>query len=111
MSDEQRKLVEPLLPKQSRGGRWNDHRTTLDGMLWILRTGAPWRDLPERFGAWQKRFASAWIDRARSTGNFGALMARMSACRRSEHHRWRMDTQRAIPRDGEDGRSGHHCGR
>ena len=53
MSDEQWKLVEPLLPRQSRGGRWNDHRTTLDGMRWILRTGAPWRDLPERFGAWQ----------------------------------------------------------
>ena len=37
-----------------KGGRpANDHRTTLNGILWILRTGAPWRDLPEQYGAWQ----------------------------------------------------------
>jgi transposase len=29
-----------------------DHRRTLNGMLWIDRTGAPWRDLPERYGPW-----------------------------------------------------------
>jgi transposase len=29
-----------LLPMQARGGRWNDHHTTLSGMLWVLRTGA-----------------------------------------------------------------------
>jgi transposase len=38
----------------SKGGRpANDHRTVVNGMLWILRTGAPWRDLPERYGAWE----------------------------------------------------------
>jgi transposase len=42
-----------LLPKQGRGGRWNDHRTTLNGMFWVLNSGAPWRDLPERYGQWQ----------------------------------------------------------
>jgi transposase len=30
-----------------------NHRRVLNGILWILRTGAPWRDLPERYGAWQ----------------------------------------------------------
>jgi transposase len=40
LSDEERVLVGPLLPRQARSGRWNDHRTTLSGMLWILRTGA-----------------------------------------------------------------------
>ena len=30
-----------------------DHRRILNGMLWILRTGAPWRDLPERYGPWR----------------------------------------------------------
>lgn len=29
-----------------------DHRVTVEGILWIARTGAPWRDLPERFGKW-----------------------------------------------------------
>ena len=52
-SDAQWGLIEPLLPKQKRGGRWNDHRLMFDGILWVLRTGAPWRDLPERFGPWQ----------------------------------------------------------
>lgn len=36
-----------------RGGQWKDHRLILNGMLWRLRTGAPWRDLPERYGPWQ----------------------------------------------------------
>lgn len=52
LSDAQWKLIEPLLPKQRRGGKWNDHRLMFDGILWILRTGAPWRDLPERYGKW-----------------------------------------------------------
>ena len=44
----------PLLPgNQRRGGRWRDHRTVINGILWKLRTGAPWRDLPERYRPWQ----------------------------------------------------------
>src|SRR5215216_7116794 len=44
--------LEPLLPpRKSRTGRPNhDHRRILNGILWIHRTGAPWRDLPERYG-------------------------------------------------------------
>lgn len=52
-SDAQWRLIEPLLPRQKRGGKWNDHRLMFDGILWVLRTGAPWRDLPERYGKWQ----------------------------------------------------------
>lgn len=44
----------PLLPgNQRRGGRWRDHRRVINGVLWKLCTGAPWRDLPERYGRWQ----------------------------------------------------------
>ncbi|HVG97597.1 MAG TPA: IS5 family transposase [Chloroflexota bacterium] len=44
----------PLLPPQKpRTGRpAKPHRTIVEGILWALRTGAPWRDLPERFGPW-----------------------------------------------------------
>ena len=35
------------------GRPWNDHRTTLEGIIWRFRTGAPWRDLPGEFGAYQ----------------------------------------------------------
>jgi len=54
LTDAAWKLVEPLLPENGRhGGQWKEHRLVLDGMLWRTRTGAPWRDLPERFGPWQ----------------------------------------------------------
>jgi transposase len=46
--------IEPLLPKQrSGGGQWADHRTVLNGMFWVLNSGAQWRDMPERYGKWQ----------------------------------------------------------
>jgi transposase len=34
------------------GRKPNNHRLVLDGIFWIARTGAPWRDLPEEFGKW-----------------------------------------------------------
>lgn len=36
-----------------RGGQFSDHRTLVNGVFWRLRTGAPWRDVPERYGPWQ----------------------------------------------------------
>jgi len=44
--------LEPLLPPQkpAMGRPASDHRRIVNGMLWIARTGAPWRDLPERYG-------------------------------------------------------------
>lgn len=51
LTDEQWERLRTLLPESRGPGRpWHDHRTMLNGMLWILRTGAPWRDLPERYG-------------------------------------------------------------
>jgi transposase len=45
--------LEPLLPTQKPGGQWKDHRTVLNGMFWILNSGAQWRDMPERYGKWK----------------------------------------------------------
>lgn len=46
--------IAPLLPEDGKpGGRWKAHRTVINGILWKLRTGAPWRDLPSRYGPWQ----------------------------------------------------------
>ena len=52
LTDRQWRRLEPLLPPQRpRTGRPNDdHRRIVNGILWVLRTGAPWRDLPERYG-------------------------------------------------------------
>lgn len=41
-----------LPPNGNRGGQWKGHRPLLNGIPWVLATGAPWRDLPERFGPW-----------------------------------------------------------
>jgi transposase len=52
--------MEPLMPTVSGRSRpWTDHRLAVEGMAWKYRTGAPWRDVPERFGKWNsiyKRF-------------------------------------------------------
>ena len=55
LSDAQWRRVESLFPvSNAQTGRPpRKPRELLNGMLWILRTGAPWRDLPERYGPWQ----------------------------------------------------------
>ena len=52
LTDQQWQRLEPLLPPERppTGQPNHDHRIILNGILWVLRTGAPWRDLPERFG-------------------------------------------------------------
>jgi transposase len=67
--------LRPMLPPQKpRTGRpANDHRTVLEGLLWILRTGAPWRDLPRRFGS--RGTVSSRFYRWRQTGVWERLLA------------------------------------
>ncbi len=50
LSDEEWAVIEPFLPKGGRGPKRVDDRRVLNGIFYILRTGAPWRDLPERYG-------------------------------------------------------------
>src|ERR1700692_4412990 len=66
--DEQWRLVETILPPDAvrddgRGRPWSDRRKILNGVLWILRTCAPWKDLPPRYGPYQtahRRFQN-WV--------------------------------------------------
>ena len=54
LSDQQWLLIEGFLPSNgNRGNQWKDHRTIINGVLWILGTGAPWRDLPLNYGPWK----------------------------------------------------------
>ena len=54
ISDEDWNRIKDLLPGQpgQHGKVAKDNRLFVDAVLWIARTGAPWRDLPERFGDW-----------------------------------------------------------
>ncbi len=69
LTEKQWAVLAPLLPKprlrQDRRGRpWRDPRDVLNGILWILRTGAPWQDLPERYPSYQtchRRF-QYWVE-------------------------------------------------
>lgn len=74
LTDEQWELIAPLIPKRTAktGRPAKDPRLMLNGILWILGTGAPWRDLPERFGSCKTvhRYFSQW----RSAGVFAAII-------------------------------------
>jgi putative transposase len=58
LKDEQWGRIAPLVPgkKGDPGRSGEDNRLFLEGVLWIARTGSPWRDLPAYFGKW----FSAW---------------------------------------------------
>ena len=77
LTNAQWEKLKPLLPPQKPlvGRPQQDHRTTINGILWIVRTGAPWRDLPERYGAWQT--VSGRFYRWRQTGVWSRLLARL----------------------------------
>ncbi len=53
LTEEQWQRLQPVLPKHKKEGRPRaDDRRMVNGIRWVLRTGAPWRDLPERYGSW-----------------------------------------------------------
>ena len=81
LTDEQWVALEPLLPKppkraDGRGRPWRKTREVLNGVLWVLRTGAPWHDLPERYPPYQtchRRF-QGWV----CDGTLGQVLATLA---------------------------------
>lgn len=66
LSDSQWERIAPLLPGKEgdRGRSGRDNRLFLEAVLWLVRTGSPWRDLPEPFGLWNTAFRRfrRWAD-------------------------------------------------
>src|ERR1700720_1954635 len=68
LTDANWKILDDLIPEPTprrdrRGRPWKDRRAVLNGILWVLRTGAPWADLPERYPSYQtchRRFQE-WV--------------------------------------------------
>ena len=84
LSDEEWSLIEPLLPARWRGPERVDDRRVLNGIFYILRTGAPWRDLPARYGPYTtvyNRF-NRWSKR----GVWEAIFARLARRSRNPLH-------------------------
>lgn len=79
LTDKQWKKIEKLLPRQ-RGRRAElGDRSFVNAILWVMKTGAPWRDLPERFGNWKtvyNRFSN-WAKRGLWGCIFKALQLRV----------------------------------
>ncbi len=74
ITDQQWQRFAPLLPKRKTTGRPpSDDRRNVHGIRWILRTGAPWRDWPERYGGWQT--VASRFDRWQQVGVWDNLFA------------------------------------
>lgn len=78
LTDEQFIKIAPTLPgkKTDPGRTAADNRKFVDAVLWVLRTGAPWRDLPERFGPWNSVFQrfNRWAKKGIWTAVFEAVL-------------------------------------
>ena len=82
LTDEQWKLIAPHLPAAKRMGRPRaDDRRTLEGILWVLRTGARWQDLPLEFGSpttcWRR--LRAWEETGAWETLWRAILASLEA--------------------------------
>ncbi len=77
LTDLQWERLQPLLPPQKppTGRPSKNHRTIINGILWILRTGAPWRDLPKQYGSWKT--VSSRFYRWRSAGVWQQVLQKL----------------------------------
>jgi transposase len=80
LTDCEWELIGDVFPAPARTGRPpRDRRQVVDGILWILRTGAPWRDLPEEFGPW----GTVWdlFDKWNGDGKLDTILSRLRSSR------------------------------
>jgi transposase len=94
LTDQQWELVPDLFPPPARTGRpRRERRAILGGIFWILRTGAPWRDLPEELGPW----ATTWdlFDTWNGDATLDTILSRLRAAgidaRRVDRELWCVD--------------------
>ena len=75
LTDDGWEHIAALLPTQRRGGEWAEHRTVLNGVFWVLNSGAQWRGLPERYGKWETIYGR--YRRCTREGLFSRILARL----------------------------------
>lgn len=78
LTDDEWGCIADVFPEPADTGRPpRDRRLVMDGILWILRTGSPWRDLPEEFGPWQTvwRLFNQW----NADGTLDEILRRLQA--------------------------------
>jgi transposase len=72
LTDLEWSVIEPLLPMDRRGPKPKNNRRILNGIFWVLRAGAPWRDMPERYGPYTTAYNR--FNRWRKAGIWNRLM-------------------------------------
>jgi transposase len=84
LTNEQWELLEGMLPPQKphTGRPAKDHRQVINGILWVLRTGAPWRDMPERYGKWTTIYSR--FQRWRKKGVWDRVLAALQTIKSEE---------------------------
>lgn len=73
-------ILPPQKPKTGRPGM--DHRQMMNGILWVLRTGAPWRDVPKRYGKWTTIYSR--FQRWRKQGVWNRILAELQTIKSRE---------------------------
>ena len=93
LTDEQWTVIEPLLPHPGTGRPLLAPRAMLNAMFWVLRSGAPWRDLPERFGPWETVYYhfNSWRRRGVFARILEALQLRLDAKGQIDWDLWCVD--------------------
>ena len=116
LSDEQWDCIKDLLPERKATGRPpTDPRVAFNGILWILRTGSPWRDLPEEFGHWRTIYGL--YDKWNGDGTLDAILHSLRAAhidgKAIDHDLWCVDgsVTRAHRCAGGGGKRGIHRSR
>lgn len=80
LTDEQWRLIADVFPPPAKTGRPpSNRRVIVEGILWIMRTGAPWRDLPEEYGPW----GTVWdlFDTWNNDGTLDEILHRLRAAK------------------------------
>jgi transposase len=119
LTDAQWSLIEGLFPKQTTGRPRLSDRRVLDGILWILCSGAAWRDLPERYGKWQTVYSRfrRWQESGLFDRILGRLQIELDERGLIDYSTWMIDStsvraSRAAagaPRDGTSTKKGAHA--
>lgn len=76
LTDREWSIIQPVLPTKSRGVPRVDDRLVLNGIFWVLRSGAPWRDLPECYGPYTTCYNR--FNRWRRAGIWDKILAAMT---------------------------------